>query len=141
MKTLNNKQPGYGSVIQASSNSSSKVLVGPKPAASNVNDSLLPRKTEEPENNSQISDDELFAAANMSNRRDSYVSESESGGTVLDLENQIEIQKVDYIPSSQDLFSEASQSLSHKRTRSLDRLDFEVRSSKLTKSGEASGDS
>ena len=97
--------------------------------------------SEEPMNNSQISDDELFAAANMSNRRDSYVSESESGSTVLDLENQIEIQKVDYVPSSQDLFSEASQVSSHKRTRSLDRLDIQVISSKLTKSGEASGDS
>ena len=141
MKTANNKQPGYGSVRQAPSDSNSKVLVGPKPATSNVNDSLLPLKEVESENSSQISDDELFAAANMSNRRDSYVSESESGSTVLDLENQIETRKVDYVPSSQDLFSQASQVSSHKRTRSLDRLDFEVRSSKLTKSGEASGDS
>ena len=106
-----------------------------------VNNSLLPLKKAEPENKSQISDDELFADANMSNRRDSYGSESESGSTVLDLENHIEIRKVDYVPSSQDLFSQASQVLSHKRTRSLDRLDSEVRSSKLTKSGEASGDS
>ena len=141
MKTANNKQPGYGSVRQAPSESNSKVLVGPKPATSNINDSLLPLKEVESENNSQISDNELFAPANMSNRRDSYVSESESGSTVLDLENQIETRKVDYVPSSQDLFSQASQVSSHKRTRSLDRLDFEVRSSKLTKSGEASGDS
>ena len=58
------------------------------------NDSFLPLKKAEPENNSQISDDELFADANMSNRRDSYGSESKSGSTVLDLENQIEIRKL-----------------------------------------------
>ena len=83
MKTANNKQPGYGSVRHAASDSNSMVLVGPKPATSNVNDSLLPLKEVKSENSSQISDDELFAAANMSNRRDSYVSESESGSTVL----------------------------------------------------------
>ena len=78
--------------------------MGPKPATGNFTDSLLHLKKAESENNSQISDNELFAPANMSNRCDSYVSGSESGSTVLDLENQIEIHKVDYDPSSQDIF-------------------------------------
>ena len=67
-------------------------------------------------------------------------SDTESGGTTLYLANQHEKRDVNYIQSSQDLFSsQGSQNdlARHKRSRSLDRsLESYGSSSKLTKSGD-----
>ena len=90
------------------------------------------------------SDDELFDAANMSKQRDCYVSETESDteswGTMLDLANQHENREVNYIPSSQDLFSSQgfqNNLARHKRSGSMYRsLESYGSSSKLTKSGD-----
>ena len=139
-KVSSEVKQGYGSVKQHEpiDKTPSKVLVGPKVNSGNEGNTITTPYSITP------SDDELFDAANMSKQRESYVSETdsdtESGGTTLDLANLHENRDVSYVPSSQDLFSsQGSQKdlARHKRSRSLDRsLESYGSSSKLTKSGD-----
>ena len=89
-KVSSEVKQGYGYVKQHEpmDKTPSEVLVGPKVnSANNGNTIATPYSI-------TLSDDELFEAANMSKQRDSYVSETdsdtESGGTTLDVANQHE---------------------------------------------------
>ena len=137
---------GYGfsnqKPIVTTGTSTSNVMVGP--IIKTAGEEPIPPTPWERRDSDTPSDDDLFEAANMSQRRQSHVSETDSetdsGSTLLDLLNKEEANDGGYVPSSQDLFtSQASPKdpLSHKRSRSLDRsIEADGSSSKLTKSGD-----
>ena len=137
---------GYGfsnqKPIVTTGTSTSNVMVGP--IIKTAGEEPIPPTPWERRDSDTPSDDDLFEAANMSQRRQSHVSETDSetdsGSTLLDLLNKEEANDGGYVPSSQDLFTSQDSPkdpLSHKRSRSLDRsIEADGSSSKLTKSGD-----